>query len=31
MHTGIVIVIINCRLKAYIVMTFWAEKLIFPE
>jgi len=21
----------NCRLKAYIVMTFWAEKSIFPE
>jgi len=21
----------SCRLKAYIVLTFWAEKSIFPE
>jgi len=24
-------VIIYCRLKAYIAMTFWVEKSIFPE
>jgi len=24
-------IIINCRLKAYIVITFGAEKSIFPE